>query len=203
MNKERYNKLNIFDFYEKLNNFLIFIFFFFFIHKFEQFYKYFFYSGVFNLCFYILYTIMFRCYDEKKDLLTEEQEQEIKTNPQKLKNQNYSKGMKNKKQNMKGVYTLAEENYLSKSNNKDIFSSKYRKNSSGIIVNENLVKSKFNGSENRNISDNYNNDIILSTNNNQIITNNNNDIINHIYIFILIFNIIIIIICYYLIIIST
>ncbi len=179
MNKERYNKLNIFDFYEKLNNFLIFIFFFFFIHKFEQFYKYFFYSGVFNLCFYILYTIMFRCYDEKKDLLTEEQEQEIKTNPQKLKNQNYSKGMKNKKQNMKGVYTLAEENYLSKSNNKDIFSSKYRKNSSGIIVNENLVKSKFNGSENRNISDNYNNDIILSTNNNQIITNNNNDNIKY------------------------
>ena len=122
---------------------------------------------------------MFRCYDEKKDLLTEEQEQEIKTNPQKLKNQNYSKGMKNKKQNMKGVYTLAEENYLSKSNNKDIFSSKYRKNSSGIIVNENLVKSKFNGSENRNISDNYNNDIILSTNNNQIITNNNNDNIKY------------------------
>ena len=179
MNKERYNKLTIFDFYEKLNNFLIFVFIFFFINTFEKLYIYFFCSGAFNLCFYILYTIMFRCHDEKKYLLNEEQDQEIKINQNKLKNQNYNKGIKNKKQNMKGVYTLAEENYLSKSNNKDIFNSKYRKNSSGIIVNDNLAKSKFNGSENRNISDNYNNDIILSTNNNQIVTNNNNENIRY------------------------
>ena len=179
LNKERYNKLTIFDFYEKLNNFLIIVFFFFFINTFEKFYIYFFYSGAFNLCFYILYTIMFRCHDENKYLLNEEQEQEIKRNQSKFKNQNYNKGMKNKKQNKKQVYTLAEDNYLSKSNNKDIFSSKFRKNSSGIIVNDNLAKSKFNGSENRNISDNYNNDIILSTNNNQIITNNNNENIRY------------------------
>ena len=179
MNKERYNKLNIFDFYEKLNNFLIIVFIFFFINTFEKFYIYFFYSGAFNLFFYILYTIMFRCHDEKKYLLNEEQEQEIKRGQNTLKNQNYNKGMKNKKQNMKGAYTLAEENYLSKSNNKDIFSSKYKKNSSGIITNDNFAKSKFNGSENRNISDNYNNDIILSTNNNQIITNNNNENIRY------------------------
>ena len=179
MNKERYNKLNIFDFYEKLNNFLIIVFIFFFINTFEKFYIYFFYSGAFNLFFYILYAIMFRCHDEKKYLLNEEQEQEIKRGQNTLKNQNYNKGMKNKKQNMKGAYTLAEENYLSKSNNKDIFSSKYKKNSSGIITNDNYAKSKFNGSENRNISDNYNNDIILSTNNNQIITNNNNENIRY------------------------
>jgi hypothetical protein len=122
---------------------------------------------------------MFKCHDEKKYLLNEEQGQEIKRSLSKLKNQNYNKGMKSKKQNMKGVYALAEENYLSKSNNKDVFSSKYRKNSSGIIVDKNLAKSKFNGSENRNISDNYNNDIILSTNNNQIITNNNNENIRY------------------------
>jgi hypothetical protein len=54
---------------------------------------------------------MFRCHDEKKYLLNEEQDQEIKINQNKLKNQNYNKGIKNKKQNMKGVYTLAEENY--------------------------------------------------------------------------------------------
>jgi len=179
MNKERYNKLNIFDFYEKLNNFLIIVLIFFFINTFEKFYIYFFYSGAFNLFFCILYAIMFRCHDEKKYLLNEDQEQEIKRGKNTLKNQNYNKGMKNKKQNMKGVYTLAEENYLSKSNNKDIFSTKYRKNSSGIITNDNLAKSKFNGSENRNISDNYNNDIILSTNNNQIITNNNNENIRY------------------------
>lgn len=179
MNKERYNKLNIFDFYEKLNNFLIIVLIFFFINTFEKFYIYFFYSGAFNLFFCILYAIMFRCHDEKKYLLNEDQEQEIKRGQNTLKNQNYNKGMKNKKQNMKGVYTLAEENYLSKSNNKDIFSTKFRKNSSGIITNDNLAKSKFNGSENRNISDNYNNDIILSTNNNQIITNNNNENIRY------------------------
>ena len=179
MNKERYNKLNIFDFYEKLNNFLIIVLIFFFINTFEKFYIYFFYSGAFNLFFCILYAIMFRCHDEKKYLLNEDQEQEIKRGKNTLKNQNYNKGMKNKKQNMKGVYTLAEENYLSKSNNKDIFSTKFRKNSSGIITNDNLAKSKFNGSENRNISDNYNNDIILSTNNNQIITNNNNENIRY------------------------
>jgi len=179
MNKERYNKLNIFDFYEKLNNFLIIVLIFFFINTFEKFYIYFFYSGAFNLFFCILYAIMFKCHDEKKYLLNEDQEQEIKRGQNTLKNQNYNKGMKNKKQNMKGVYTLAEENYLSKSNNKDIFSTKYRKNSSGIITNDNLAKSKFNGSENRNISDNYNNDIILSTNNNQIITNNNNENIRY------------------------
>ena len=172
--KERFSKLNIFDFYEKLNNFLIFVIIFFFINEFDKLYLYFFYSSIFNLFFSILFIIMFKCYDEKKYALYEDQNiNKIKT-LQMIKSQINKINIKlNKKQNIRGVYRLEEDNF-SKSNNKDLFRAKYRKNSSEMITNSNLVKNKFNGSENKNISENENNDIILNTNNNQIITNAEN-----------------------------
>ena len=108
---------------------------------------------------------MFKCYDDKKYALYEEQNiNKIKT-LQMIKTQINKINIKlNKKQNIRGVYRLEEDNF-SKSNNKDLFRAKYRKNSSEMITNSNLVKNKFNGSENKNISENENNDIILNTNN--------------------------------------
>ena len=172
--KERFSKLNIFDFYEKLNNFLIFVFIFFFVNTFDKFYLYFFCSSIFNLCFCLLYIIMFKCHDEKSYSLYEEQELNKLKSIQKSQIQNNKKNLKiskNKIQNIKGAYTIGEENILSKSNNKDTFNSKFKRNSSGIIATDNLVKSNINGYENKNINDNENNDIIYSSNNNQIITN--------------------------------
>ena len=117
---------------------------------------------------------MFKCHDEKSYSLYEEQELNKLKSIQKSQIQNNKKNLKiskNKIQNIKGAYTIGEENILSKSNNKDTFNSKFKRNSSGIIATDNLVKSNINGYENKNINDNENNDIIYSSNNNQIITN--------------------------------
>ena len=166
--KEFLNKLNNFDFYEKLNNFIIFLFIFFFINSLDKFYLYFFASGIFNLFFCILYIFMFKCYDEKSSLLYEEQDIKISriiNNRKNVKLKNI-----NRIQNVKGTYTIGEENSLSKSNKKDIFDKKHRKTPSEAIVNIKLNQKTY-STKSVDIDNNDNNDNILSTNNNQACTN--------------------------------
>jgi hypothetical protein len=163
--KERFNKLNIFDFYEKFNNFMIILFFFMFINSFDRFYLYFFGSSIFNLLFCIIYILMFKCHDEKVYLLYEEQDINKSTKI----SSNNKKNVKiknNRIQKVKGALKIEDDQYLSKSNNKDALDNKYRKTPSETITDIKLRK-KF---SNKTI-ELENNDNALSTKYNQIITN--------------------------------
>ena len=164
--KELFNKLNIFDFYEKINNFIIILLIFFFINSFDKYYLYFLGSSIFNLIICILYILMFKCHDEKNYTLYEEKELNKSL---KLVNKKKNIKIKNNQriQRVKGAYTIGEENYLSKSNNKDVFDNKYRKTTSETIVNIKFSQKKY---SNKTL-DIYNNDNILTTNNNQVISN--------------------------------
>lgn len=172
--REIISKLKIFDFYERLNNFIIILFVFFFLNAFNRFYLYFFISSIFNLFFFILFIIMFKCHDESIYELYEEKEiNKVKNNNKaKRHDKNIIKIKEiNRIPSKKKGYTLAEENTLSKSNNKGTFDNRYRKTSSEIIVNGNFNKNKLNSMENKVFSEIENNDIILNTNDNQIIMN--------------------------------
>ena len=161
-------KIDIFDVCEKINNFLIFVIFFFFIDSLNKFYLYFFFTSIFNLFFFIIYLLMFKCYDEKINELYEEDElNEIKNTPKNFKNKKEFKTKKiNRLQNKKNAYILKDINSSSNSHNKQhVFHNKYRKTSSEIIVN--IVKNTINNNENKNNNDIENNEIILSTNNKQ------------------------------------
>ena len=68
--KEMFNKLKYVDFYEKLNNFLVFLSVFFITP--DKFPYYFYYSFIYNLYFLILYLIFFKCHDDKNFALFEE-----------------------------------------------------------------------------------------------------------------------------------
>ena len=186
--KEMIKKLIYFEFYEKLNNFIVFIIIFIFIDSFKKMYIYFFISSLFNLFFIIIYLLMFRCHDEKKYSLYEEQELNKLKNNNKYNNNKDKKNLKLKNayslKNIKTTISTGDYNSLSKSNNKEFFHNNHRKISSEIIVNNDLDKKKLNNLENKKIiSDIENNDAMLSTNNNQIMTNkesinidiNNND----------------------------
>lgn len=165
--KEIFNKLNIFDFYEKLNNFIIFVFIFLFINTFDNFYLYFFGSSIFNFIFCILYILMFKCHDEKVYSLYEEPE--LNKSEKSNNNKKNAKMKINRIQKVKVKYTTGEDIYLSKSNNKDILDNKYRKTDSETIADIKLRK-KFSNKNTIELDDNGKN-IILSTNHNQINTN--------------------------------
>ena len=181
--KEIFNKLNIFEFYEKINNFIIFIFIFCFINSFNKLYLYFFVSSIFNLLFFIFYLLMFRCHKEKKYYFYDEQELNKSENNNKFKKCNNKRNIKIKNsyslKNIKNTTNNGDYNSLSKSNNKDIFSSKHRKTSSDIITNGKFDKNKFNNLEKKkteidNLSTN-NNQIIINKESTKVILDNNND----------------------------
>ena len=178
---ERKDKVKNFDFYEKINNFLIFLFIFFFINSLKKMYLYFFLSSLFNLFFFIIYILIFRCHDEKIYSFYEEQELNRKQNLYKSKKYYIKNNLEiktsSRMKSAKVPYSLGVVNYLKKQSNKDTFYNKYKKTSSVIAINND--KKKFNNIGKKNINDIDNNEIILSTNSNQINTNkelsNNND----------------------------
>ena len=184
--KEIINKLKIFDFYERLNNFLVILIIFFFINSFNQFYLYFLISSIFNISFMILYIIIFKCYDENISELYEEKEiNTIKnTNKAKRHDKNIIKIKDiNRNQNKKNSYAIGDDNFSFKSKTKATSDNRYRKTSSEIIVNGNFNKNKLNNMDNKvlNDIDIDNNNIVLNTNDNQIIINKEltNDLIKN------------------------
>ena len=190
--KEIFKKLNNFEFYEKINNFIIFIFIFIFINSFHKLYFYFFVSSIFNLCFFIFYLLMFRCHNEKNYDFYDEQELNSTKNNNKYKNNNNKRNIKIKNSyrlkntNIKNTISNGDFNSLSKSNNKDIFNNKHRKTSTDIISNGKFEKKKYNNLEKKktdidNLSTNNNQIIINKESTKEILGNNNDNLDNNIH----------------------
>lgn len=173
--KEMLKKLKVLDFYEKLNNLLVFIFVFFLIPSLSEFYFYFLCSFLYNLYFFILFIIFFKCYDEKNFALYEEKINEkikVNENPSEDMNKKLPKIKFNKRVKSKEL-TFGEENNYSKSGDKG--RSGKRKSTAKIMINkENINLEKLgNGLYSKKINENNengdvdNNIIVLTTNNNQ------------------------------------
>ena len=182
--KEMFNKLKYIDFYEKLNNFLIFLSVFFITP--DKFPYYFHYSFIYNLYFLILYLIFFKCHDDKNFALFEEkisEKNKSNNNQSSDLSKNLPKKKFNKRIKSKEVLSLGEDNNFSKSGDKRRLG---KRKSSAKIINDNVNLEKegnenyFPDKNNEN-GDIENNVIVLTTtNNNQGInkddTNDNNNI---------------------------
>jgi len=188
--KEIIKKSKFLDFYEKFNNFLVFIFILVFTPTLSYFHFYFLCSFIYNLYFAILFIIFFRCQELKSNFVLFEEKVNEKKEVNNIQSLEMSKNIQRKKftKVIKGkhVLTFEEETNSSKVGNK-VRSSK-RKSSGNIMNNENIknvinqryFSDKSNGINDNNENENgdiENNDIVLTTNNNQTnkdISNNDN-----------------------------
>ena len=189
--KEIVKKLKFLDFYEKLNNFLVFIFVLFITPSLSLFHFYFLCSFMFNLYFSILFIIFFKCHDEKSDFALYEEKINEKKDVTNNRSTDLSKNVPKKKLTKriisKDVLAFGAEDF-SKSDNKG--RSGKRKSTAKIMINENINLEKASNdndfseknNENNENADIENNMIVLTTNNNQVITskdisnNENNNI---------------------------
>ena len=186
-----FKKLKFLDFYEKLNNFLIFVFILFISPSLSLFHFYFLCSFIFNLYFSILFIIFFKCHDEKSDFALYEEKINEKKDVTNNRSTELSKNVPKKKLTKriisKDVSAFGAEDF-SKSDNKA--RSGKRKSTGKIMINENINLEKASNdndfseknNENNENADIENNMIVLTTNNNQVITskdisnNENNNI---------------------------
>ena len=186
--KEIIKKSKFLDFYEKFNNFLVFIFILVFTPTLSYFHFYFLCSFIYNLYFAILFIIFFRCQELKSNFVLFEEKVNEKKEVNNIQSLEMSKNIQRKKftKVIKGkhVLTFEEETNSSKVGNK-VRSSK-RKSSGNIMNNENIknvINQRYFSDKSNGINDNNengdieNNDIVLTTNNNQTnkdISNNDN-----------------------------
>ena len=186
--KEIIKKSKFLDFYEKFNNFLVFIFILVFTPTLSYFHFYFLCSFIYNLYFAILFIIFFRCQELKSNFILFEEKVNEKKEVNNIQSLEMSKNIQRKKftKVIKGkhVLTFEEETNSSKIGNK-VRSSK-RKSSGNIMNNENIknvINQRYFSDKSNGINDNNengdieNNDIVLTTNNNQTnkdISNNDN-----------------------------
>jgi len=189
--KEIVKKLKFLDFYEKLNNFLVFVFILFISPSLSLFYLYFLCSFMFNLYFSILFIIFFKCHDEKSDFALYEEKINEKKDATNNRSTDLSKNVPKKKLTKriinKEVLGFGADDF-SKSDNKG--RSGKRKSTAKIMINDNINIEKSSNendfseknNENNENADIENNMIVLTTNNNQVITskdisnNENNNI---------------------------
>ena len=189
--KEIVKKLKFLDFYEKLNNFLVFVFILFISPSLSLFHFYFLCSFIFNLYFSILFIIFFKCHDEKSDFALYEEKINEKKDVTNNRSTELSKNVPKKKLTKriisKDVSAFGAEDF-SKSDNKA--RSGKRKSTAKIMINDNINLEKASNdndiseknNENNENADIENNMIVLTTNNNQVITskdisnNENNNI---------------------------
>ena len=186
--KEIIKKSKFLDFYEKFNNFLVFIFILVFTPTLSYFHFYFLCSFIYNLYFAILFIIFFRCQELKSNFVLFEEKVNEKKEVNNIQSLEMSKNIQRKKftKVIKGkhVLTFEEETNSSKVGNK-VRTSK-RKSSGNIMNNENIknvINQRYFSDKSNGINDNNengdieNNDIVLTTNNNQTnkdISNNDN-----------------------------
>ena len=186
--KEIIKKSKFLDFYEKFNNFLVFIFILVFTPTLSYFHFYFLCSFIYNLYFAILFIIFFRCQELKSNFVLFEEKVNEKKEVNNIQSLEISKNIQRKKftKVIKGkhVLTFEEETNSSKVGNK-VRTSK-RKSSGNIMNNENIknvINQRYFSDKSNGINDNNengdieNNDIVLTTNNNQTnkdISNNDN-----------------------------
>ena len=180
--KEMFKQLKIMDFFEKFNNFLIFIFILFISPTLSNFHFYFLFSFIYNLYFFILFIIYFRCYDEKNFSLYEEKENDkikASNNQSADLSKNIPKKAFNKRVKQKEL-TFGENNNYSKSLEK-VRHGKRKSTAKIMINNENMGNEKYlsdksnnENNENNENGDIENNIIVLTTNNNQESNNDNN-----------------------------
>ena len=186
--KEIIKKSKFLDFYEKFNNFLVFIFILVFTPTLSYFHFYFLCSFIYNLYFAILFIIFFRCQELKSNFVLFEEKINEKKEVNNIQSLEMSKNIQRKKftKVIKGkhVLTFEEETNSSKVGNK-VRTSK-RKSSGNIMNNENIknvINQRYFSDKSNGINDNNengdieNNDIVLTTNNNQTnkdISNNDN-----------------------------
>ena len=189
--KEIVKKLKFLDFYEKLNNFLVFVFILFITPSLSLFHLYFLCSFMFNLYFSILFIIFFKCHDEKSDFALYEEKINEKKDATNNRSTDLSKNVPKKKLTKriinKEVLGFGADDF-SKSDNKG--RSGKRKSTAKIMINDNINIEKSSNendfseknNENNENADIENNMIVLTTNNNQVITskdisnNENNNI---------------------------
>ena len=180
--KEMFKQLKIMDFFEKFNNFLIFIFILFISPTLSNFHFYFLFSFIYNLYFFILFIIYFKCYDEKNFALYEEKENDkikASNNQSADLSKNIPKKAFNKRVKQKEL-TFGENNNYSKSLEK-VRHGKRKSTAKIMINNENMGNEKYlsdksnnENNENNENGDIENNIIVLTTNNNQESNNDNN-----------------------------
>ena len=138
--KEIIKKSKFLDFYEKFNNFLVFIFILVFTPTLSYFHFYFLCSFIYNLYFAILFIIFFRCQELKSNFVLFEEKVNEKKEVNNIQSLEMSKNIQRKKftKVIKGkhVLTFEEETNSSKVGNK-VRTSK-RKSSGNIMNNENI-----------------------------------------------------------------
>ena len=155
--KEIIKKSKFLDFYEKFNNFLVFIFILVFTPNLSYFHFYFLCSFIYNLYFAILFIIFFRCQELKSNFVLFEEKVNEKKEVNNIQSLEMSKNIQRKKftKVIKGkhVLTFEEETNSSKIGNK--FRSSKRKSSGNIMNNENVLTTN-NNQTNKDISNNDN-----------------------------------------------